>query len=291
VRKRTIDPLFFSHEALAECSFGARLLFIGLWCIADREGRLEDRPKHIKLLVFPADDVDVLPLLRELATVHLIARYEVDGRRFMVIPGFARNQRPNIREAASVTPEPPSEISFHMHARESTDMHVLSRARTAETESYTDSPAKDSESLDHSVTESVAHVTLESVTLKPSVTTELVQQNGVSSDTPVGWYVDACRELGVEPGNRTKPRLGAEAKKLLDSGRAREHVKAAVRELARRNASPVLLETIVGDVERAANAVPMGRIIPPPLRAEQTPEQRHHDLLERTRRIAEENPL
>ena len=58
-RARNIKPSFFTNEDLVELPFEDRLLFIGLWTLADREGRLEDRPKRIKMAVFPADNVDV----------------------------------------------------------------------------------------------------------------------------------------------------------------------------------------------------------------------------------------
>ena len=45
MRARNIKPGFFKNDALAELDFAGRLLFIGLWGIADRAGRLEDRPK------------------------------------------------------------------------------------------------------------------------------------------------------------------------------------------------------------------------------------------------------
>ena len=37
-RSRNIKPGFFKNEHLAECQPLARLLFIGLWTLADREG-------------------------------------------------------------------------------------------------------------------------------------------------------------------------------------------------------------------------------------------------------------
>ena len=49
---------FFTNDELAECTPIARLLFAGLWTIADKEGRLDDRPKKIKALVLPFDNVD-----------------------------------------------------------------------------------------------------------------------------------------------------------------------------------------------------------------------------------------
>ena len=52
-RARNIKPGLFSNEVIAELPAFDRLLFIGLWCLADREGRLEDRPKRIKMELFP----------------------------------------------------------------------------------------------------------------------------------------------------------------------------------------------------------------------------------------------
>ncbi len=41
MRSRNIKPDFFLNEDLAEVSHTSRLLFIGLWCFADRDGRFE----------------------------------------------------------------------------------------------------------------------------------------------------------------------------------------------------------------------------------------------------------
>ena len=88
MRSRDIKPGFFKNDQLAECSFPARLLFPGLWMLADREGRLENRPRKIKAEIFPFDDVDVAALLRELESAGLIAFYEVIGTRLLWIPQF-----------------------------------------------------------------------------------------------------------------------------------------------------------------------------------------------------------
>ena len=44
-RARNIKPGFFRNADLVEMPIEARLLFIGLWTLADRSGRLEDRPR------------------------------------------------------------------------------------------------------------------------------------------------------------------------------------------------------------------------------------------------------
>ena len=53
MRARNIKPGFFKNDTLAELDFAGRLLFIGLWGIADRAGRLEDRPKKSRRRYFP----------------------------------------------------------------------------------------------------------------------------------------------------------------------------------------------------------------------------------------------
>jgi hypothetical protein len=113
-RARNIKPGFFKNEDLAECSPHARLCFIGLWILADRDGRLEDRPKRIKAELFPFDTVDVEPLLQELERFKFIVRYETDGMKAIQIPEFVKHQSPHYSEKPSVI-KPPTlpESVFH----------------------------------------------------------------------------------------------------------------------------------------------------------------------------------
>lgn len=105
-RARNIKPGFFANEDLAECSPWARLCFAGLWTLADREGRLEDRPKRIKGELFRFDSIEVEPLLQELARFKFIVRYEIDGDRYIAIPEFTTHQTPHYSEKASVIKPP-----------------------------------------------------------------------------------------------------------------------------------------------------------------------------------------
>ena len=45
-RIRTIKPEFFTSDDICALSPLARLLYVGLWCEADREGRLVWTPVH-----------------------------------------------------------------------------------------------------------------------------------------------------------------------------------------------------------------------------------------------------
>lgn len=110
-RIRYLKPEFFLDEDVAALSFPARLLFQGLWVLADREGRLEDRPALIRVQVFPYEgDILIGDLLDELARERkhspgaFIRRYSVDGQRFIQINSFSAHQKPHPREAASAIP-------------------------------------------------------------------------------------------------------------------------------------------------------------------------------------------
>lgn len=107
-RARNIKPGFCRNEDLAECSVWARLCFALLPMLADREGRLEDRPKRIKGDLFPFDSVEVEPLLVELDRRGLIARYSVGSLGLIQILGFRKHQNPHHREPASSLPPHPT---------------------------------------------------------------------------------------------------------------------------------------------------------------------------------------
>lgn len=109
-RIRSLKPGFFSNEDLAELPFECRLCFAGLWTLADREGRLEDRPRRIKAALFPYDSVDVDVMLTALQGKQFIVRYVADGAAYLAIPAFLKHQRPKTDETASVIPAPTSAV-------------------------------------------------------------------------------------------------------------------------------------------------------------------------------------
>ncbi len=104
-RSRNIKPGFFTNDELAECSPYARLLFAGLWTIADKEGRLDDRTKKIKALVLPFDTVDCDELLTQLHAKNFITRYLVEGSGYIQINNWKKHQNPHCKESASDIPE------------------------------------------------------------------------------------------------------------------------------------------------------------------------------------------
>lgn len=105
MRSRNLKPGFFKNEQLAEMPVESRLLFAGLWCMADRAGRLEDRPKRIKIELFPGDAFDVDSLLNQLVGGGLIVRYEAGGVRCIQVLNFLKHQHPHQKEPPSTLPE------------------------------------------------------------------------------------------------------------------------------------------------------------------------------------------
>lgn len=105
-RARNIKPGLYKNEDLAECSIWARFVFPGLWMLADRDGRMEDRPKRIKAELLPFDDANVDQLLNELARFGFILRYEVEGERYIQVLKFSEHQTPHVREQAGTIPAP-----------------------------------------------------------------------------------------------------------------------------------------------------------------------------------------
>lgn len=109
MRTRYLKPGFFENEELAALPAATRLLFAGLWLIADKKGRLRDRPARIKGELFPYDATNVDQGLKRLAEFSFIRRYEVDGQKLIWIPTFLQHQRPHPHEIESVLPPHPDD--------------------------------------------------------------------------------------------------------------------------------------------------------------------------------------
>lgn len=106
-RSRNIKPSIMENEDLAELDPIARLLFIYLWMLADREGRLEDRPKRIAGRALPYDRAaDVDDLLQQLHVMGFILRYSINECKYIQIVSFEKHQHPHCKEAPSTIQAP-----------------------------------------------------------------------------------------------------------------------------------------------------------------------------------------
>lgn len=104
-RARNIKPALFRNEVLGVADPLYTLLFQSLWLLADREGRLEDRPIRIKADTFPyRDGLNVDAMLSWLHDNGFIIRYQYRENRYIQIVNFAKHQNPHKNEAASGIP-------------------------------------------------------------------------------------------------------------------------------------------------------------------------------------------
>ena len=109
-RIRSIKPDFFLDDEITTLPYQARLAFIGLWCQADKKGRLEDKPRHLKAVIFPYDEIDMENTLERLSNhpktegQPFITRYETDGHKYIQVNNFTKHQRPHHTEQESKIP-------------------------------------------------------------------------------------------------------------------------------------------------------------------------------------------
>jgi hypothetical protein len=96
VRIRTIKPEFWTDLKVSSLSYLARLLFIGLWNLADDEGRFKSDPRILKGFIFPVDDTTTVKAiagaLRELSGSTLVVLREIDGEQYGCCPNFRKHQ-------------------------------------------------------------------------------------------------------------------------------------------------------------------------------------------------------
>ena len=105
-RARNIKPSFFTNELLGTEDPMVSLTFAGLWCLADKEGILEDRPLRIKAELFPyRENLDVNGYLTVLQRLGFIHRYVVNGVSYLQVINFEKHQCPHHTEKSKKYPK------------------------------------------------------------------------------------------------------------------------------------------------------------------------------------------
>lgn len=106
-RARNIKPKFFQNDELGELHPLARLLFVGMWTVADFKGCLEFRPKRLKTQILPYDDCSIEELASALDKSGFISIYSVQGQQYIKILKFKEHQNPhkNEKDAGSDCPD------------------------------------------------------------------------------------------------------------------------------------------------------------------------------------------
>lgn len=107
MRARNLKPSIFRNELLAVADPLNTLVFQGLWCLADRAGRLEDRPAKIHLEINPGRAYETTTAALSWLGEHgFIRRYSVDGTAYILVVNFEKHQNPHHREPPSTIPAP-----------------------------------------------------------------------------------------------------------------------------------------------------------------------------------------
>jgi hypothetical protein len=221
VRARSVKPGLFKNEDLAELPFEARLLFVGLWCMADREGRLEDRPKRIKAEVFPYDDVNIEKLLEHLRNARSIVRYRVEGydTGLIWIPTFKRHQNPHKNEKPSELPAYSDIAKLREHSGAKTEVLGLTPSSLTPSSLTPDSPPEGATAPDEE-----------------------------TAQTIVAFAVDRARAAGVALGKTQTGHLAAEVGRQFEAGANPLLIRRAVATLIDENKSPDKLGYVMRDL-------------------------------------------
>ena len=214
-RTRDVKPGFFINEDLAEVDPLGRLLFIGMWTIADREGRLEDRPRRIKAELLPYDNCDGEQLITDLHAKGFLIRYSVDGINYIQIVNFSKHQNLHPKENESLIPAPPDDVSLTNNLLV-TDETLTNNLLVTDEQctsnpipsipSYTSIPSLESESADahaHSENKPVRHKYGEYgwVRLSDDEYNRLISEYGEKTAL---YYISVIDEKAQLTGNKNK---------------------------------------------------------------------------------------
>lgn len=128
-RSRNIKPALFDNDLLADNEPIGRLLFIGLWTIADYKGELEWRERRIKKQLLAYDNCDIKKLMINLVKTGFIKFYSDGENIFVHIVNFTKHQHPHPNEMkkGSTIPAFAEEAAQLVDLKELTINHDLSR--------------------------------------------------------------------------------------------------------------------------------------------------------------------
>lgn len=90
-----LDPDFFLDEEVAKISPLARILYTGLWCLADDHfATIPNSPDWIRAQILPYEkEVKIEDLLKELQRIDKIRPFVSNGKNYYYIKNFHRYQR------------------------------------------------------------------------------------------------------------------------------------------------------------------------------------------------------
>lgn len=98
LRPRMVLPGFWDdYEFCRDVPRPLRLFYLGLWCVADDRGALQDSPPAIKRALFGYDDditvEQVARWIEDLIDKKKLIRYEAGGKNYLLLVNFLKHQR------------------------------------------------------------------------------------------------------------------------------------------------------------------------------------------------------
>jgi len=122
-RARSLKPAIFKNELLGQRDPILTVLFAGLWCLADREGYLEDRPARIKVEILPyREGIDINGYLTELHTLGFIRRFTGSNSTPLIhVTKFLIHQNPHKTERPSDLVSLDNGDSCEIHVKDTLD--------------------------------------------------------------------------------------------------------------------------------------------------------------------------
>ena len=126
MRKRMLNPDFFTDpDIVASLDAYGRLLYQGIWCVAEDSGCFELNPLLLKMKILPGDQSvttdDIEGYLEILIVQKKIISYEVDGKSYGWLKNFDKHQSLNKPNAPAVPL--PKWITFHGEEEYGSDRH------------------------------------------------------------------------------------------------------------------------------------------------------------------------
>ena len=107
-RKRMIDPTIWQSEDFGKLSYLAKIVFIGLFSLADDEGRGRANPIYLKNTLFPYDETikssEIDKALYEISAIMSIVFYSVDNNQYYELYSWNKFQTIN-RPSKSQIPQ------------------------------------------------------------------------------------------------------------------------------------------------------------------------------------------
>lgn len=232
-RARNIKPSFFTNDELVELEPIYRLLFIGLWVLSDREGRLENRPKKIKMELFPADNVDIESGLSALQKTGFISLYNCYETNVIQINNFAKHQAPHGLEKDSDLPDEDGSYATYKRNQNKTisgDAIFISREQWLDLKGLTEKkPSEFRQLSEETVKNSSKNVmeqdrnALNPDSLNPeslNLNDESNTDSSIKSASPKFTFKTALKKSGVSEEQATEFMVVRKAKKAVNTKNA-----------------------------------------------------------------------